>query len=220
MIKIKIIILDAYGTLFDVNTAAKKLKNKIGPNWLDFADHWRTTQLEYTWLRSLMLKYKNFQEITSDSLKKSMKVFSVEDSLKDELLTSYEFLKVFSEVKNILKYLKKKKLKIVILSNGTISMIKKLVQLNQISGFFDDIFSIEDKKIYKPSPKIYQLPLTKYKFKKKEILFVSSNTWDVSGAGHFGFNCIWVNRNNNFFDFLDYNDFAEIKDLNGIIDFV
>ena len=98
-------------------------------------------------------------------------------------------------------------------------MIKELVEQNQISQFFDDIFSLKIKKIYKLSPKIDQLLLIKYKY-KKEVLFVSSKTWDVLRAGHFGFNFIWVNRNNNFFDFLDYNDLFEIKDLNDIGDFV
>tara|TARA_B100000989_G_scaffold296164_1_gene278802 strand:- start:455 stop:1123 length:669 start_codon:yes stop_codon:yes gene_type:complete len=218
--RIKIVIFDAYGTLFDVNSAVKKLKNKIGPKWIDFANYWRTTQLEYTWLRSLLLKHKNFWDITNDSLDKSMKVFDIKDSLKNDLLSLYKSLNVFSEVREVLKYLKKKNVKIAILSNGTFSMISNLVKLNEIDEFIDDIFSVEDKKIYKPSPKIYQIPLSKYKCSNNEVLFLSSNTWDISGAGHFGFNCLWVNRSSSFFDCLDYNDFSEIKNLNGIRNFI
>ena len=109
MIKPKAIIFDAYGTLFDVNSAAEKSKNKIGDKWEAFANYWRTTQLEYTWLRSLMHRHKDFCQITEDSLDKSMKVFNINKDMKTELLNLYKKLAPFSEVKETLENLKKKK---------------------------------------------------------------------------------------------------------------
>ena len=105
----KAIIFDAYGTLFDVNSAAEKCKDKIGDKWEGFANYWRTTQLEYTWLRSLMNRHKNFWKITEDSLDKSMKVFGINMNMRDDLLNLYKILAPFPEVKNVLEKLKKKK---------------------------------------------------------------------------------------------------------------
>ena len=110
MEKNKAIIFDAYGTLFDVNSAAEKCKSKIGDKWESFSNYWRTTQLEYTWLRSLMNKHKDFWQITEDSLDKSMKFFNIESSMRSELLNLYKKLSTFPEVKNVLTELKKKKL--------------------------------------------------------------------------------------------------------------
>ena len=217
MKNIKAIIFDAYGTLFDVNSAAEKCKNKIGDKWEPFANFWRTTQLEYTWLRSLMGRHKNFWQITEDSLDKSMKVFEIESSLKSELLNLYKVLSPFKEVQETLKILKEKNYKLAILSNGTPSLINELVKSNNLENFFDDIFSIESVGIYKPSSQVYDLPIKKYNIKKNEVAFLSSNTWDVSGGGNYGFEAIWVNRNSNIFDKLDYKPKIEIKDLSGLL---
>ena len=217
MKNIKAIIFDAYGTLFDVNSAAEKCKNKIGDKWEPFANFWRTTQLEYTWLRSLMGRHKNFWQITEDSLDKSMKVFKIESSLKSELLNLYKVLSPFKEVQETLKILKEKNYKLAILSNGTPSSINELVKSNNLENFFDDIFSIESVGIYKPSSQVYDLPIKKYNIKKNEVAFLSSNTWDVSGGGNYGFEAIWVNRNSNIFDNLDYKPKIEIKDLSGLL---
>ena len=109
MKNIKAIIFDAYGTLFDVNSAAKKCKEKIGDKWEGFANYWRTTQLEYTWLRSMMGRHKNFWQITGDSLDKSMKAFNIDLAMRDELLDLYKVLSPFEEVQEVLNILKQKK---------------------------------------------------------------------------------------------------------------
>ena len=220
MKNIKAIIFDAYGTLFDVNSAAKKCKGKIGSKWEDFANHWRTTQLEYTWLRSLMKRHKDFWQITEDSLDKSMKVFNIDHSMKVELLNLYKILSPFEEVPETLRVLKEKNFKLAILSNGTPQLLKNLVDSNNLNNLFDDIFSIEEVKIYKPDSKVYNLPIKKYKIEKNETAFLSSNTWDVSGGGNYGFQSIWVNRSNNFFDNLDYEPNNQIKDLSELVDLV
>ena len=213
MKNVKAIIFDAYGTLFDVNSAAEKCKDKIGDKWEPFANFWRTTQLEYTWLRSLMGRHKDFWQITEDSLDKSMKAFNIDSSMKNELLNLYKILSPYKEVSETLKALKEKKFKLAILSNGTPSLLKELVKSNNLNNLFDDIFSIEEVGVYKPDSKVYDIPVKKYKIKKDEIAFLSANTWDVSGGGNYGYQAIWVNRNNNIFDNLDYKPTNEIKSL-------
>ena len=214
----KAIVFDAYGTLFDVNSAAEKSKDKIGNKWENFANFWRTTQLEYTWLRSLMKKHKNFWQITEDSLDKSMETFQIDKSLRNDLLSLYKELSPYPEVKNVLENLKKKSFKLAILSNGTPELLNHLVKSSDLENLFDDIFSVEEVKIYKPDPKVYDIPVNKYKVTKGEITFLSANTWDVSGAGNYGYNSIWVNRNNSVFDKLDYKPKNEIKNLKQLLD--
>ena len=220
MKNIKAIIFDAYGTLFDVNSAAERCKGKIGDKWENFANYWRTTQLEYTWLRSLMKRHKDFWQITEDSLEKSMKIFKIDVSMKNELLDLYKILQTYPEVSEILKNLKYKNYKLAILSNGTPSLLKELVESNNLNELFDDIFSIEEVGIYKPDSKVYDIPIKKYSIKKDEVVYLSANTWDVSGGGNYGYNSVWVNRNNNFFDKLDYSAKNEIKSLNGLLDII
>ena len=217
MKNIKAIIFDAYGTLFDVNSAAEKCKDKIGDKWEDFANFWRTTQLEYTWLRSLMKRHEDFLQVTEGSLDKSMKAFKIDPSMKNELLNLYKILSPFKEVPEVLKTLKAKKFKLAILSNGTPSLLNELVRSNNLNDLFDDLFSVEEVGIYKPDSKVYDLPVKKYKIEKNEVAFLSANTWDVSGGGNYGFNSIWVNRNNSIFDNLDYKPLNEIKNLNELI---
>ena len=216
MKNIKAIIFDAYGTLFDVNSAAEKCKDKIGKKWENFSNYWRTTQLEYTWLRNLMGRHKDFWQITEDSLDKSMKVFEIDSSMKIDLLNLYKILSTFPEVKDALNILKEKKYKIAILSNGTPSLLNELVKSNNLDNVFDDIFSIEEVKAYKPDPKVYNIPINKYQIQKNEVAYLSANTWDVSAGGNYGFNPIWVNRNNNIFDNLDFKPINEIKNLKNI----
>ena len=220
MKNIKAIIFDAYGTLFDVNSAAEKCKDKIGDKWEGFANFWRTTQLEYTWLRSLMDRHKDFWQITEDSLDKSIKVFNIDPSMRNELLNLYKILSPYKEVPETLKTLKEKRFKLAILSNGTPSLLDELVKSNHLDNLFDDIFSIEQVGVYKPSSRVYDMPIKKYNINKSEVAFLSANTWDVSGGGNYGYQSIWVNRNNNIFDNLDFKPKYQITDLNKLTQLV
>ena len=220
MQNIKAIIFDAYGTLFDVNSAAKKCKDKIGNKWESFANYWRTTQLEYPWLRSLMDKHKDFWTVTEDSLDKSMQVFQIDPSMRNELLDLYKVLSTFPEVKDVLQNLKEKNYKLAILSNGTPSLLNELVKSNNLDNIFDDIFSVEEVKIYKPHSKVYNIPITKYQIQKNEVVYLSANTFDVSAVGNFGFNPVWVNRNKGIFDNLDYVPKYQIDNLSKLLDIV
>ena len=168
MKNIKAIIFDAYGTLFDVNSAAEKCKDKIGDKWESFSNYWRTTQLEYTWLRSLMKRHEDFWQITEDSFDKSMKIYEIDSTMKNELLYLYKILLPFKEVPEVLKILKEKNFNLAILSNGTPTLLNQLVKSNNLENIFDDLFSIEQVGIYKPSSKVYDMPISKYKIKKRK----------------------------------------------------
>ena len=220
MKNIKAIIFDAYGTLFDVNSAAEKCKDKIGDKWEVFANYWRTTQLEYTWLRSLMSRHKDFWQVTEDSLDKSMKAFKIDQSMRNELLNLYKKLSTFPEVKEVLKNLKEKNYKLAILSNGTPALLSELVKSNNLDNIFNDIFSIEEVGIYKPDSKVYDMPIKKYQIQKEEVGFLSANTWDVSGGGNYGYSSIWINRNKNIFDNLDYKPKNEVENLKQLLDII
>ena len=217
---VKSVVFDAYGTLFDVNSAAEKCKDKIGDKWEGFANFWRTTQLEYTWLRSLMKRHKDFWGVTEDSLDKSMKVFNIDIAMKNELLNLYKTLSPYPEVKEVLNKLKIKNYKLSILSNGTPALLNELVKSNDLENIFDDLFSIEEVGIYKPDSKVYDLPIKKYQIKSEKVAFLSANTWDVSGGGNYGYNSIWVNRNKAIFDNLDYKPKNEISDLTQLLEII
>ena len=149
-----------------------------------------------------------------------MKKFEIDLSMKNELLSLYKVLSTFKEVPEVLKKLKEKKYKLGILSNGTPNLLEELIKSNNLQNIFDDVFSIEKVGIYKPDSKVYEIPIREYKIKKEEVVFLSANTWDVCGGGNYGFNSVWVNRNNNIFDYLDYKPKNEIKNLKELLDIV
>jgi len=167
-----------------------------------------------------MKRHKDFWQVTEDSLDKSMKAYDIDSSMRNELLDLYKILSPFKEVPEVLKSLKEKDFKLAILSNGTPSLLDELVTSNNLENIFNDIFSIEDVGIYKPDSKVYDLPVNQYQIQKKEVAFLSANTWDVSGAGNYGYNSIWVNRNNNIFDNLDYKPQNEIKNLKELLNII
>ena len=167
-----------------------------------------------------MKRHRDFWQVTEDSLDKSMKAYKIDSSMRNELLNLYKILSTFKEVPEVLKSLKVKDYKLAILSNGTPSLLDELVKSNKLQNIFDDIFSIEEIGVYKPDSKVYDLPINQYQIHKNEVAFLSANTWDVSGAGNFGYNSIWLNRNNNIFDNLDFVPKYEIQNLNKLLDII
>jgi len=149
-----------------------------------------------------------------------MKAFEIDSSMKNELLDLYKILSPFKEVPEVLKSLKEKDFKLAILSNGTPSLLDELVTSNNLENIFNDIFSIEEVGVYKPDSKVYDLPIKQYQIQTNEVAFLSANTWDVSGGGNYGYNSIWVNRNNNIFDNLDYKPQNEIKNLKELLNII
>ena len=197
MKEIKACIFDAYGTLFDVNSACRELSKEVGHNWESLASLWRLRQVEYTWLRNSMNEYIDFWQITSDALDYAMETLEIENiKLKQDLLALYLKLEAYPEVKDLLKKLKQKGFKTGILSNGSIKMLNSAVDNANIRDLLDGILSVEECEIYKPSKKVYDLVEKNIKVKKENVMFFSSNAWDMHAASNYGFNTIWVNRFN------------------------
>ena len=197
MNKIKACVFDAYGTLFDVNAACRELSKEVGDNWEQLASLWRLRQVEYTWLRNSMDEYIDFWQITSDALDYAMETLGIENNeLREELLNLYLKLEAYPEVNDILKKLKQRGLKTGILSNGSMKMLNSAVDNANIREYLDEILSVEDCKIYKPSSKVYDLVKIKMQIGKENVLFFSSNAWDMHAASNYGFKTIWVNRFN------------------------
>jgi 2-haloacid dehalogenase len=165
-----------------------------------------------------MKRHKDFWQITEESLDKSIKTYKIDPSMKNDLLDLYKALSPYEEVQEVLKKLKEKNFKLAILSNGTPSLLDGLVKGNNFENLFDDLFSIEQVGIYKPDSKVYDMPIKKYQIQKNDVVFLSANTWDVSGGGNYGYNSIWVNRNNNIFDNLDFVPKYQIKTLRDLLD--
>ena len=146
-----------------------------------------------------------------------METFKIKKEMRNELLNLYKELSPYPEVKECLENLKAKKIKIAILSNGTPDLLKELVESNNIQNYFDDILSIESVKVYKPDSRVYEIPIKKYDCKPENICFMSSNTWDISGGGVFGYNAVWVNRLNKVFDKLNYKPKNVINNLEELL---
>lgn len=197
MNKIKACIFDAYGTLFDVNAACRELSKEVGDNWEKLASLWRLRQVEYTWLRNSMDEYIDFWQITSDALDYAMETLGIENNeLREGLLNLYLKLEAYPEVNDLLKKLKQRGLKTGILSNGSMKMLNSAVDNANIREYLDEILSVEECKIYKPSSKVYDLVKIKMQISKENVLFFSSNAWDMHAASNYGFKTIWVNRFN------------------------
>ncbi|WP_420547103.1 haloacid dehalogenase type II [Curvivirga sp.] len=194
---IKACIFDAYGTLFNVHAAAAKCKDDLGDKADALSHIWRQKQLEYTWLRSLMRDYRDFWDITQDGLAYAMAAVNLDSpELKKKLLSLYWELEAYPEVPEMLSALRDKKLKRVILSNGSPKMLEAAAQSARITPLLNEIHSVDDIGVFKPDPRVYQMSVDHLYIQPHEICFVSSNAWDVAGAAHFGFNVVWVNRFN------------------------
>ena len=195
MKKITTCVFDAYGTLFDVNAACRELSKEVGDRWNDLSTLWRLRQVEYTWLRNSMNEYIDFWKITSDALDYAMETLNINNiKLRDSLLILYLKLEAYPEVKFILKKIKKRGLKTAILSNGNKKMLENAVNNAKIQNLLDKVLSVDDCKVYKPANEAYDLVNKKMGIKKENVLFFSSNAWDMHAASNYGFKTIWVNR--------------------------
>jgi len=187
-------VFDAYGTLFDVHSVIVHC-DEIWPGKGGVVSNlWRSKQLEYSWLRSLMGRYENFETITADALRYACKFFDLEcdDARVAKLMDSYLRLETFPEVKSVLAALKGRKR--AILSNGSPQMLNAVVSTGGLSAEFDAVISVDALGIYKPDPRVYQLVVDTLGIEANRIGFVSSNCWDACGAQSFGFNTFWINR--------------------------
>jgi 2-haloacid dehalogenase len=194
--KLQCLVFDAYGTLFDVHSVVALAEEIFPGRGGNLSQLWRSKQLEYTWQRTLMGRYEDFSMITRDSLEYACRALELELQPGDgkRLLDAYRHLDAFSETRAALESLLPRRL--AILSNGSPSMLTPMVENGGFSSFFDFVLSVDELKLYKPHPRVYQLACDKFALEPANVGFVSSNFWDVSGATHFGFQSFWINRSN------------------------
>lgn len=192
---IKACFFDAYGTLFDVNAAARALAAELGDKWQPMAEMWRNKQLSYSWLRSLMGRHADFWQLTGDALDFTMEAHGVRDAgLRQRLMDLYFNLACFPEVPAMLQSLKRAGLVTGILSNGSPAMLEAACKTAGLDGLLDHVLSVEDIGIFKPDMRIYQLVTDRLDLPASAVAFHSSNGWDIHGGKTFGFYSVWINR--------------------------
>ena len=192
MKNLRALVFDAYGTLFDVHSVARRCESFWPGKGALLSQAWRAKQLEYTWLRSLMRRYRPFSEVTLEALAYACASLSLPLAEKQSkaLMDEYLMLATFPEVRECLKSLKIEKR--AILSNGSPDMLDPLVK--QSGLHFDAVLSVDELKVFKPAPEVYELAVRRLATKKEDIGFVSSNCWDALGAKSYGFTAFWINR--------------------------
>jgi len=188
-------VFDAYGTLFDVHAALARHRAQAGAEAERFSEIWRTKQLEYTWTMTLAGRYADFWTLTERALEYAFaRVPSVDRALRPKLLEAYLRLDAFAEARTALAALKSQNLRLAILSNGSPHMLGSAVEASGLGDLFDGLLSVDAVHAYKPRPEVYALVTQRFHLVPNEVVFVSSNRWDVMGAASFGFATIWINR--------------------------
>ncbi len=214
-------VFDAYGTLFDVNSAVAPYREQLGEAAEQVSTLWRTRQLEYTWLRSLMQRHADFWQVTKEALEYAFQAVGLSNpELFDQLMEAYLKLTCYPDVRETLLRLKEKNIRTAILSNGSPKMLEAAVKNSQLFSLLDAIISVEQVGVFKPHPKVYQLAEDEFQVLKREIVFLSSNAWDVAGAKAYGLKVVWVNRFQQRPEQLPYQADAEIstlKELPGLL---
>jgi 2-haloacid dehalogenase len=188
-------VFDAYGTLFDVASAANRCRDVLGDKIERFNLLWREKQLQYTWLRASQGRHADFWQVTQDALDFTMESLGVTDPpLRERLMNLYLTLETFPEVPGTLERLKAAGLKIAILSNGSPRMLGAAVEASNIGHLLDAVFSVEEVGVYKPHPDVYRLAVDRLGLPPITIAFSSSNGWDAYAASAFGLRVVWCNR--------------------------
>jgi 2-haloacid dehalogenase len=220
------IVFDAYGTLFDVAAAARVVADEPGREtlkavWPQLAEHWRQKQLQYTWLRTITDDYAPFWEVTKDGLDWAMEKVGLDDlELRERLLALYWELPAYKEVPMMLAQLKAAGKTCAILSNGSKDMLDGAVDSAGIEIYLDAVLSVEDVDIFKPSSKVYDMVGARFGCSMDDVLFVSSNGWDVAGATGYGFQTVWVNRSGDPVDRLPHRPNLVLSNLTTIPELV
>ena len=214
---IKACVFDAYGTLFDVHSAAAKCRDDLGDKANQMSDTWRLKQLQYTWLRSLMGEYVPFWQVTADALDFALAAVGIDDAgLRERLMNLYLELNCYDEVPGVLKTLQDGGFKTAILSNGSPEMLDSAVANSNIGAMLDAIISVDDIKVFKVDPRVYRMAVDRFECAPGEICFMSSNGWDAYAAAHFGFQVVWVNRFGQPVERIPGQPKAELDTLEGL----
>lgn len=212
--QIEACVFDAYGTLFDMHSPARRLGAQLGDRAQPLSELWRQKQLQYTWLRSLMGRHEDFWRITGQALDYAMAAFGIDDpALRAQLMEMYLQLDAYPEVPEVLQKLKGSGLKTALLSNGEPSMLRAAAKNAGIYPLFDQILSVETVGIFKPHPTVYQIAVDELRVAAGAISYQSSNGWDAHGAGAFGFQVAWINRFGQPAEMLPAPPHAELRTL-------
>ncbi len=188
-------VFDAYGTLFDFNSAASAARDELGEDWQRLSDLWRLKQLQYTWLRGLAQHHADFWQVTGDALDFSLATLGIDrPGLRERLMNLYLQLSTYPEVPAMLRELKDRGMKLAILSNGAPAMLDAVVTNSGLKGVFDAVLSVEEVGVFKPHPSVYGLAAKRLALDAARICFLSSNGWDAFSAKAFGFRVLWCNR--------------------------
>ena len=188
-------VFDAYGTLFDFNSAVARHRTAIGPKADALADLWRAKQIQYTWLRNSMGAYAPFWQVTGEALDHCLAAHDVTPAgARDKLMSAYLALDPFPEVPAMLEQLRRAGLRLAILSNGNSEMLDPMVAASGLAARFEAVLSVDPVGVFKPDARVYRLVEERCGVKPDKVCFLSSNCWDAHGAAHFGFRTVWVNR--------------------------
>jgi 2-haloacid dehalogenase len=195
--ELKALAFDAYGTLFDVLSVTSLCDELFPGNGNALAQLWRTKQLQYSLLRSMMGRHTDFWQLTEDGLVYAAHTLKLDLTAerKKRLMDAYLVLRAFPDVKPGLEALKQRGVRLAILSNGEPKMLQAAAQSAGLAGLLDAIISVEDVKTFKPAPQVYALIASRLKVAATEVGFVSSNNWDINGAGSVGLFTFWIQRN-------------------------
>ena len=190
--KLEALVFDAYGTLYDVHSVAQRCESFWPGKGAPLSQLWRAKQLEYTWQRSLMRRYAPFSTVTREALAYACEALGLELTAErmEAVMGEYNMLAAYPDVENALQSFRRAKQ--AILSNGSPDMLEPLVAHSGLK--FDAVLSVEELKVYKPAPEVYELAVRKLQVERENIGFVSSNCWDAAGAKSFGFTVYWINR--------------------------
>ncbi len=218
---IKACVFDAYGTLFDVNSAARSAQDSLGEKWQPLAELWRAKQLQYTWLRGLAGRHADFWQVTGDALDFALATLHLEDAeLRAQLIKSYLVLDAYPEVPATLRRLKAAGMKLAILSNGTPAMLAAATAHAGVADLFDAVLSVEEVRVYKPHRAVYQLACTRLDVAAEQVCFLSSNAWDAYSAKAFGVHVLWCNRFGQVAERIPETPDGEIATLTEVLDIV
>jgi 2-haloacid dehalogenase len=188
-------VFDAYGTLYDFNSAADRCRDQLGGKADELSALWRSKQLKYTWLRSLMGAYAPFWQVTGEALDFAMETLGIANApMRERLMNLYREIDPFPEVLGTLARLKAKGMRLAILSNGSPDMLAPAARHSRLDTILEASLSVDAVKIYKPDRRVYQLACDYFRLEAQHIAFFSSNGWDAHGAAHFGFQTVWLNR--------------------------
>jgi 2-haloacid dehalogenase len=214
----EVYVFDAYGTLFDVHSAVTRNAALAGPEAARLSALWRTKQLEYSWTRTLMGRYRDFWRITEDALDFALATIpGSAPGTRDALLEAYRRLDCYGEVPGVLSALRSRGSRLAIFSNGTSGMLRDAVDSAGIGGLVDDVLSVDTVATYKTAPAAYSIVTGRFGVPAGKVAFQSSNGWDIAGATAFGFDCHWINRTGQAGEYFDLAPVAPFADLNGLL---